>query len=364
MFRTLLFLILAYLPSYAHGAQISVLPADSNGPAAISITGKLAPGDERVFKKFALTLEEAVVVFDSNGGNLIAGIEIGRAIRLQEYSTTIAEYGTCASACALAWLGGIQRFLPPNAQVGFHLAYIKGDKSATVSGQGNAVVGAYLNQLGLPQSAILYATSAAPHEMRWLSKEDAQAVGIEVTILQVRPPSKEKTMKEAKDAYDLKDFATAIKLYGLLAVQGEASAQFILGTMYDQGMGAPQDYAVAAKWYRMAADQGLAEAQMKLGGLYATGQGVLQDDVEAAKWFLLAAHKGVTKAQEVLGLMYASGKGVPQDNVQAYVWSNLAAAGGNTLAGRLRDTYAKHMTRDQIADAQRIAREWLAVHQK
>jgi len=62
--------------------------------------------------------------------------------------------------------------------------------------------------------------------------------------------------------------------------------------------------------------------------------------------------------------MYDKGQGVPQDYVQAHMWLNLAAAQGQEQAPTLRDILAKHMTHEQIAEAQRLTREWLAQHQK
>ena len=49
------------------------------------------------------------------------------------------------------------------------------------------------------------------------------------------------------------------------AEQGDASAQFRLGFMYNTGEGVPQDDAEAVKWYRLAAEQGDASAQFNLG---------------------------------------------------------------------------------------------------
>ncbi len=74
--------------------------------------------------------------------------------------------------------------------------------------------------------------------------------------------------------------------------------------------------------------------------------------------FRLAADQGHAKAQYSLGAMYALGQGVPQDFVQAHMWSNLAAAQGDEPARKLRDKLAKKMTPAQIAEAQRLAREW------
>jgi TPR repeat protein len=56
--------------------------------------------------------------------------------------------------------------------------------------------------------------------------------------------------------------------------------------------------------------------------------------------------------------MYAEGQGVPQDNVQAYMWFTLAGTAGDAANLKNRDLIAAKMTPDQIAEAQRLAREW------
>jgi uncharacterized protein len=71
-----------------------------------------------------------------------------------------------------------------------------------------------------------------------------------------------------------------------------------------------------------------------------------------------AADQGDAGAQSILGGMYFFGKGVPQDYVSAHMWSNLAAAGGNKDAAKSRDAVAAMMTPAQIAEAQKLAREW------
>lgn len=128
------------------------------------------------------------------------------------------------------------------------------------------------------------------------------------------------------------------------------------------GHGVPQDYAEAVKWYRLAADEGLPEGQLFLGLMYWSGLGVPQDYVEAAKWYHHAANQWLTEAQHRLGVMYANGQGVPQDYVQAHMWFNLAGSAGNADAVKFRDIVAERMTPDQIAEAQRLAGEWIAAH--
>ena len=112
----------------------------------------------------------------------------------------------------------------------------------------------------------------------------------------------------------------------------------------------------------MAADQGQAQAQASIGRAYLNGRGVPQDYAEAVRWFRLAADQGNARGQAGLGLMYAYGREVSQDYVAAHMWLNLAAAqltGERGDAGaKARDQIAQSMTREQIAEAQRLAREW------
>ncbi len=76
------------------------------------------------------------------------------------------------------------------------------------------------------------------------------------------------------------------------------------------------------------------------------------------------AEQGDAIAQSNLGVMFEFGLGVPQDFVQAYVWFSLAAGQGDAVAQQNRDIAASQMTPDQIAKAQRVAREWMAKHQR
>jgi hypothetical protein len=146
----------------------------------LEVIGDLAVGDEKKFIQLALGTDDAIVVFHSPGGNLFAGIEIGKAIRLKGFSTYVPDGLLCASACSLAWLGGRSRLMSDTAKVGFHAAYTDRGGQNNVSAAGNAIVGAYLNQLGMPTSAIIYITNSAPGGMQWLNFSDAQRVGIEV----------------------------------------------------------------------------------------------------------------------------------------------------------------------------------------
>jgi TPR repeat protein len=91
--------------------------------------------------------------------------------------------------------------------------------------------------------------------------------------------------------------------------------------------------------------------------MYANGRGVKQDNAEAIKWFRLAAAQGNAVAQGMLGAMYYTGEGVTQDYVRAHMWFNLAGASGDVYGEKDRDLVAAKMTPQQIAEAQKMARE-------
>jgi hypothetical protein len=144
------------------------------------VEGELKFRYEEVFTDNVLRLKDAVVVFDNEGGNLVAGIEIGQAIRLKGFNTLGLDDRLCASACALAWLGGKTRWAAPRAKIAVHAAWMFRSGTKQETGSGNALVGAYLNTLGLMDEAIIFITSAAPDEAEFLSFQKAEALGIAV----------------------------------------------------------------------------------------------------------------------------------------------------------------------------------------
>ena len=143
-----------------------------------------------------------------------------------------------------------------------------------------------------------------------------------VVSLSIAAPGLAGPFEDGKAAYERGDYVTALRLMRPLAEQGQTNAQFSIGMMYAIGKGVRHDYIEAVKWFRKAAEQGDASAQNSLGSMYLNGYGVLQDFVEAHKWF------------------------------------NLAAARGDKHAEKNRVTVSIAMTRTQIAEAQRLAREW------
>jgi len=165
--------------NFVHAATISVEARGDGRPALVLIDGDLEFGDGNQFQSKTSFLSRAIVSFRSEGGNAVAGIQIGENIRLRGFTTFVARGARCASACAIAWLGGTKRFMSAESRIGFHAAYNEDGKE---SGLANALVGAYLNKIGLPYSAVMYITRAAPDSMTWLSAADAKGHGIDVEV--------------------------------------------------------------------------------------------------------------------------------------------------------------------------------------
>ncbi len=158
----------------------------------------------------------------------------------------------------------------------------------------------------------------------------------------------------------MKALRTAVVLVLALALSAPVlAADFEAGVeAYKRG-----DHATALKEWRPLAEQGVADAQFNLGDMYFYGQGVPQDYAEAVKWYRLAAEQGQADAQIALGFMYYFGHGVPQDYVQAHMWYSLAAERSSPGEDRdqlisYRDEVEAKMSPDQVAEAQRLAREW------
>jgi len=188
------------------------------------------------------------------------------------------------------------------------------------------------------------------------------AVDLATAVGLASPP---RNADAAMAAYQNGDYATALQLSRPLADQGDARAQSTLGLIYYGGRGVTQDDNEAVKWFRRAADQDDVVGNFYLGVMFADGRGVPQDYAEAAKWYRLAADLGDAQAQYNLGLAYAKGEGVARHYVSAHMWFNLAAARfpasdlrSRSAAVRNRDLVAGNMTPEQLAEAQKLARDW------
>ena len=157
-----------------------------------------------------------------------------------------------------------------------------------------------------------------------------------------------------------KDLQKEVVFYEKYAERGNATAQVALGEMYVRGKGVPEDIETGLGWFRKAADQGNSTAELILGTFYRNGLGVPKDAATATGWFQKAAARGESKAQLFLGVMYLYGEGTPEDKVLAYSWFNVAATGplGLPEASKNRNAIESNLSKDELAEAQRISSGW------
>ena len=202
------------------------------------------------------------------------------------------------------------------------------------------------------------------------------------------------------------DYATAIPLYRSLAEKGNTEAMKRLGYFYELGVGFKRDWLEAAKWYSKAAELGHQGAAASLGGIgrhwelmtrgpmnpiiyelvekaakkgypvaqfslglmnYRVGDSLFDPSKgnlrEALMWYRRAADQGDVDSEVCLGIAYAEGLGVPQDYVEAHKWFNLASSHStysdiSVSINERRDALANKMTTAQVAEAQKLARDW------
>ncbi len=158
-----------------------------------------------------------------------------------------------------------------------------------------------------------------------------------------------------------KNYGEAVKWYRKRAEQDDPLAalyQYTLGYWYYTGHAVRRDYAEAVKWFRKAAEQNFEWAQNSLGDCYYFGRGVPKDYSEAVKWYRKSADQNNSAAQRVLALRYLQGEGVPKDYVESYKWLLLAAAQGDERSTKTMPLLETLMSREQIAEGQKLAREF------
>lgn len=104
----------------------------------------------------------STVVLNSPGGNLGAGMELGRVIRKYGLSTTVGRKevhpaydsvtaGACMSSCTLAYLGGTFRYLPEQSRFGVHRFYATkpGNLDADTAQMLSAFIVTYMKEMDI-----------------------------------------------------------------------------------------------------------------------------------------------------------------------------------------------------------------------
>lgn len=172
-------------------------------------------------------------------------------------------------------------------------------------------------------------------------------------------------INEMKEAFDGKDYN---KVYQIgLRLPDDADAQYMMGQLYEKGLGVIKnldeamklyskasvqhhpaamtafgyiaaaeykDYSQAYMLFQEAADRGNSDAMVYLSSLYDKGDGVEKDTMESMKWLFKAADAGNSLAMGVVAMYYLNGYIVSEDPAEAMKWLLKAAEQNDSEAMR------------------------------
>lgn len=124
------------------------------------------------------------VYLNSAGGDVTAGIALGRLFRKQgmathlgtprlpKHASVAAKTAVCVDACVYAWLGGLYRWAPSGRdRIGFGVAPADG---AAVSPE----VSTYLKDMGIDAAALVAATTPSHTGTAWMTADQMKARGL------------------------------------------------------------------------------------------------------------------------------------------------------------------------------------------
>lgn len=170
----------ATMPTSPRAATVTVEGFTEDGTAVVAFSGIIDTGDAQRVLGATATLQRAVVVLDSKGGQVGEAIRIGSIFRSRAFSTYVPESSICLSMCGVLWLSGQSRLMDWAGRIGFHAAYSREDNA--ISGSANALVGAFLHNLGTGYDMIGFATKAPPTTFAWLTVEEAAKMGFTFSV--------------------------------------------------------------------------------------------------------------------------------------------------------------------------------------
>jgi len=193
-------LAFATLAQPASALEISKHAKDNAETNAIQLKGRIDDGDTYELQVYIAGLAKkpnVVIYLNSAGGNLREGMRLGRFFFQNKIETVVESKTQCASACALAFLGGRDETGKPRRTkastggVGFHSFSREFDKDKNYSADDLktvvqmtqsqvAVVAEYLKAVNADLDLLRIMLRAAANEMNYLSNDDALAVNIRV----------------------------------------------------------------------------------------------------------------------------------------------------------------------------------------
>ena len=163
----------------------------------------------------------------------------------------------------------------------------------------------------------------------------ALSLGIFSTGEAFADASTDAALQKAWSDYNTGKYNDALTTLQPMALDGNATAQLIVGLCYENGLGVEQNSETAMKWYELASEQKNAPAQVRLAYCYALGLGVPKDAAKAVQLIQDAAGAGDPEAQFTLALYYSKGMyGLEKNLEESFAWMQKSAEQGYGQAER------------------------------
>lgn len=162
---------------------IERLPIENSSPILL-LKGDFTQGDSPdLLAKEVATSGAKVITFNSDGGNVVMAMAYGRMIRSLGLSTLQLRSSQCASACALAFVGGATRQAEPGA-IGVHQSSFSPDteiegRTAVAAVQAlTAQIMTYLLEMDVDPKLLQLSLSVPSDDMRYLTASEMQNFGV------------------------------------------------------------------------------------------------------------------------------------------------------------------------------------------
>lgn len=160
---------------------------------AILVTGEVRVGDTERLLKYVRSLpskNNTAVYLSSPGGNLYEGMKLGRMFKSERIKTVVEGNKICASACALAFLGGRDRqgakwmSSTTTSRLGFHaFRSAEGSKASLTEDETQRVVSdvlQYGRDVDAPLEILIKKFATPSGSMYWFSENELLRLGVKV----------------------------------------------------------------------------------------------------------------------------------------------------------------------------------------
>jgi hypothetical protein len=189
----LLLIIMGFACGQPAAMEFTTHPNASSMPAvtAVLAVGEIAQGDTKRLAAFLARQEvrqNTAVYLASPGGSLYEGMRLGMFFKNRRIKTVVEGDGVCASACALAFLGGRDKQGRPwrssssNSLLGFH-AFSSPGSSLQDANETQAVVSdvlSYGREVDAPLELLILNFSTPSDAMYWLDEDEICSLGIKL----------------------------------------------------------------------------------------------------------------------------------------------------------------------------------------